>query len=123
MCSGNAYNGTPYTCHCHDPISGEDWFPRSQLEQSFDHLRLKLQSKLGDVDLITMFSNISPSKFPVYTLTVPQFIPGVSPFSIVIDVERFGNDYGELVMMLRYFFIGMIILMTVRIVLVTWRQY
>jgi len=120
MCSGDAFDGTPYTCHCHDPKSQDDWFPRSELEQSFSDLVVKLENKLG-LDVRQMFFIVSASGFPVYTFSVPQFVPGSSPFTITIDIEQYARDYSGLVSMVRLFFFAMIWLVTIRILLFAWR--
>jgi hypothetical protein len=103
-------------------VAGNDWFPRSELEQSFNFFMQKLQAKFG-IDLLLMFEDIQASQFASTTLVIPRFVPGMQPQYITFNVHDLASNYSETVQSLRFLFYAFMFLYAIRIVLVTLRQY
>ena len=121
-CRGVAYDGTPTSCHCHDPVDPDDWFPTDQLQQSFHHLRQVLLSKLG-VDLEEIFSNLQMGQFSVIRIPILSFIgsSGTVVKYVEFDIEEIGQY--SFVPVVRLLCLGMLFLTLIQCVLVILRQY
>ena len=111
-------------CRCHELTEGEDWFPTSELQESFSNLVQKLSDKLGiDLDaLITKVYLSGQGSIPSINFEVPQFLPGAG-FHMRFDIEAFRVRMSSTISFFRYVMLGFFCFVMVRIFLVTFRQY
>jgi len=116
-------------CACHAPITGDDWFPRSEIEESFNNLKAKILQKLG-VDIEELFSDIQGTSFTRFNIPIWNFTgsQGLNVFGshvrdIVFDVEQIAYDHSDIVLLIRRLALGILFLALIRVVLVTLRQY
>ena len=102
-------------------MTGNDWFPMDELQESFEFFKARINEKLG-FDFVATFQGVKTSSMADSTFQMPVVIPGSnmqfsSGFTVDVKPEEIMSRFPSLILLIRSFFLGMIVVVAVTSVL------